>query len=207
MTKINQHQHESFLSLAHEGQEVGNRVCQILADMDAVTSIQRVTTPFSLEDNSDTHVIRNAVAFVDYAENSIIELTEVTRRRKMSNTPEHLELALRAQQLGLRLYRNLWEIALSDADRKVFRQLIRRMASLTVWEDIPSSLQGRSYERITNGMSGTIAYDHAYGVTFMKYKAGQSDFGWSVLRNTLEEAVVVARSSFDLAAGLLAPVV
>lgn len=205
--KINQYQHESFLSLAHEGQEVGNRICQILADMDAVKSVQKIAVPLSCNSDKDTGIIRDAIAFVDYAEDAVLELTEVTSRRKMSNTLEHLELALKAQQLGTRLYRNLWEVSLSDGDRKVLRQLIRRVASLTVWEDIPSSLQGRSYERVTNGMSGTIAYDHAYGVTFMKYKAGQSDFGWSVLRNTLEEAVVVARSSFDLAAGFLAPVV
>lgn len=205
--KLNQYQHESFLSLAHEGQEVGNRICQILAEMDAVKSVQKIAAPLSCDNNDDTAVIRNAIAFVDYAEDAVIRLTEVTTSRKMVNTSEHLELALATQQLGTRLYRNLWEVSLSDADRKILRQLIRGIACLTVWEDIPAPLSGRSYERVTNAMTGVVAYNHAYGVTFMQYKYGRSASGWSVLRNTLEEAVAMARSGLSAAVEMLSPAV
>ena len=214
MMKLNQHQHESFLNLTVEGEEVGNRVCQILADMDAVKSVQKMkATDYSYawtsehRMNSDMSIVRQAMSSVEFAEDAIIELTEVTSRRKMVNTSEHLELALAAQQLGTRLYRNMWELALSDSDRKVMHQLLRRIASLTVWEDIPAPLSGRSYERVTNAMTGVVAYSHAYGVTFMHYKHGMSSSGWSVLRNTLEEAVAMARSGLSAAVEMLSPAV
>jgi hypothetical protein len=204
MTKIHQHQHESLLSLAAEGEEVGNRVCQILADMDAHKSVQRIKVAdysyASENTNIDQVIVRKAMSFVEYAEDAVIELTEVTSRRKMANTPEHLILALRAQQLGLRLYRNLWELALSEGDRAILRRLMQRTSTLQVWEDLPATCHGRSYERVTNGMNGVIAYSHAYGVTYMQYKRGVSIFGWSVLRDTLEEAVLIGRDILSLKA-------
>jgi hypothetical protein len=60
-------------------------------------------------------------------------------------------------------------------------------------------MSGRSYERVVNGMDGTIAYTHAYGVTFMEYKSGKAATGWTLLREALEESVVRARSDFELA--------
>ena len=202
MTKIHQHQHESLLSLAAEGEEVGNRVCQILADMDAHKSVQRLVVPRSEQSDSSNEqaIVRQAMSFVEYAEDAVLELTEVTSRRKMANTPEHLTLALKAQQLGLRLYRNLWELALSEGDRAILRRLMQHTSTLQVWEDLPATCHGRSYERVTNGMNGVIAYSHAYGVTYMQYKRGVSIFGWSVLRDTLEEAVLIGRDILSLKA-------
>lgn len=204
MTKIHQHQHESFLTLAHEGQEVGNRICQILADMDAHKSVQRIKVAdyayASENTNIDQVIVRQAMSFVEYAEDAAIELTEVSRRRKMVNTPEHLTLALKAQELGVRLYRNLWELSLSEGDRAILRRLMQRTSTLQVWEDLPATCHGRSYERLTNGMNGVIAYSHAYGVTYMQYKRGVSIFGWSVLRDTLEEAVLIGRDILSLKA-------
>lgn len=202
MTKIHQHQHESFLTLAHEGQEVGNRICQILADMDAHKSVQKlIRTDYSYAwsgENCDQHIVRQAMSFVEYAEDAFIELTEVTSRRKMANTEEHLGLALKARQLGLRLYRNLWELSLSEEDRKILLRLMQRTSTLQVWEDLPATCSGRSYERVTNDMTGVIAYSHAYGVTYMQYKHGLSTFGWSVLRDTLEDVVHQGRTLFSL---------
>lgn len=196
------HQHESFLLLAHEGLEVGNRVCQILADIDAQKSVQRLYEHLQGIAMGDTDnevtALRKAVFFVDYAEDAVIELTAVTQRRNMDNTEEHLALAKKAQQLGTRLYRNLWELSLSDSDRKNLRLLMQRTATLHVWEDIPSPLLNRSYERVTNGMDGVIAFDHCYGLTYMQYKQGQGVFGWSILREHLEESVVMARTSLSL---------
>jgi hypothetical protein len=202
MTKIHQHQHESFLSLIHEGQEVGNRVCQILADIDAQKSVQRLSEHFQgiAYNNADNDItaLRKAVFFVDYAEEAVIELTAVTQRRNMDNTEEHLGLARLSRQLGLRLYRNLWELSLSDSDRKNLRLLMQRTATLHVWEDIPSPLLNRSYERVTNGMDGMIVYDHCYGLTYMQYNQGSPVLGWSVLRDYLEESLVMARTSLSL---------
>lgn len=196
------HQHESFLLLAHEGLEVGNRVCQILADIDAQKSVQRLSEHLKGIAHGDTDnevtALRKAVFFVDYAEDAVIELTAVTQRRNIDNTEEHLALAKKAQQLGARLYRNLWELSLSDSDRKNLRLLMQRTATLHVWEDIPSPLLNRSYERVTNKMDGVIAFDHCYGLTYMQYNQGQGVFGWSVLRDYLEESVVMARTSLSL---------
>ena len=207
MTKIHQQHAESFLTLAHEGQEVGNRICQILADMDAVKSVQKIkATDYSYawtsehRMNIDQVIVRKAMSFVEYAEDAVIELTEVTSRRKMVNTPEHLTLALKAQELGVRLYRNLWELSLSEGDRAILRRLMQRTSTLQVWEDLPATCHGRSYERLTNGMNGVIAYSHAYGVTYMDYKRGSAIFGWSVLRDTLEEAVSLGRDILSLRA-------
>lgn len=211
MTKINQQQHESFLALTDEGQEVGNRVCQILVGMDAVKSAQRIRDSdyayASSEHMSiDMIIVRKAMASVEYAEDAVMELTEVTSRRKMANTPEHLTLALKAQELGNRLYRNMWELSLSQGDRAVLRRLLQRTSTLQVWEDLPSPCLGRSYERVTNSMNGVIAYSHAYGVTYMQYKVGEAIFGWSVLRDTLEHAVMVGRDVLSLnAERLLGP--
>jgi hypothetical protein len=202
--KIQHHHTESLLSLTYEGQETGNRICQILTDMDAHKSVQRVRATYAwLPEHGigkEQQIFKQAMSSVDYAEDAALELTEVTARRKMSATEEHLQLVIKAQQLGARAYRNLWEISLSDTDRYIMRNLIKKIAVLSVWEDLPATMSGRSYERVVNEMDGTIAYTHAYGVTFMDYKTGKAAAGWTLLREALEESVVCARSDFELAA-------
>ena len=202
--KIQHHHTESLLSLTYEGQETGNRICQILTDMDAHKSVQRVRATYAWlpehGSGKEQQLFKQAMSSVDYAEDAALELTEVTARRKMSATAEHLQLVVKAQQLGARAYRNLWEISLSDTDRYIVRNLIKKIAVLSVWEDLPATMSGRSYERVVNEMDGTIAYTHAYGVTFMDYKTGKAAAGWTLLREALEESVVCARSDFELAA-------
>lgn len=208
--KLQHHHAASLLSLTQEGQETANRICQILTDMDALKSVQRIkpsddwVTDHSY--NNEQLLVKQAMASVDYAEDAAMELTEVTVRRKMLVTAEHLQLVIDAQRLGARLYRNLWELSLSDDDKKIMRNLIKRIASFSVWEDLPSTMVGRSYERVFNEMDGIIAFQHAYGVTFMQYKEGKASSGWTLLRDALEENVVLARSRFDLAVNYMSSV-
>lgn len=206
--KLQHHHAESFLSLTSEGRETGNRICQILTDMDSLKSVQRIKPEgwvTDLQENNEQLLVKQAMSSVDYAEEAALELTEVVTRRKMSATSEHLKLVTDAQRLGARLYRNLWELALSAEDKQIMRNLLKRIASFSVWEDLPSTLVGRSYERLFNEMDGTIAFQHAYGVTFMQYKEGKASSGWTLLRDALEENVVLARSRFDLAADYMLP--
>jgi hypothetical protein len=198
------HQTESLLSLTYEGQETGDRICQILTDMDAIKSVYRLRRVHAWlpehGSSKEQQLFKQALSSVDYAEDAATELNEVIARRKMSATDEHQQLVVKAQQLGARAYRNLWEISLSDTDRDIVRNLIKKIAVLSVWEDLPATMSGRSYERVVNEMDGTIAYTHAYGVTFMDYKTGKAAAGWTLLREALEESVVCARSDFELAA-------
>jgi hypothetical protein len=206
--KLQHHHAESFISLTSEGRETGNRICQILTDMDALKSVQRIKPEgwvTDLQENNEQLLVKQAMSSVDYAEEAALELTEVVTRRKMSPTEEYLQLVIKAQRLGARLYRNLWELSLSDNDKKIMRNLIKRIASFSVWEDLPSTMAGRSYERVLNEMDGTIAFQHVYGVTFMQYKEGKASSGWTLLRDALEENVVLARSRFDLAADYMLP--
>lgn len=203
--KIQHYHHtESLIALANEGQETGNRICQILTDLDAYKSVQRIRGSYAwlAEHGSDREqqILKAALNAVDYVEDAALELTEVTARRKMSATEEHLQLVIKAQQLGARCYRNLWEISLTDNDRSIVRKLIRRVAEVSVWEDLPATMVGLSYEHVVNGMDGTIAYSHVYGVTFMEYKTGKAHTGWTLLREAFEESVACARSDFELAA-------
>jgi hypothetical protein len=197
------HQTESLLSLTYEGQETGDRICQILKDMDAIKSVYRLRRVHAWlpehGNNKDQQLFKQAMSSVDYAEDAAAELNEVIARRKMSATDEHLQLVIKAQQLGARAYRNLWEVSLTDSDRILMRSLIRRIAVLSVWEDLPATMSGRSYERVVNDMDGTIAFQHAYGVTFLDYKTGKAAAGWTLLREALEESVLCARSDFELA--------
>ena len=201
--KIQHHQNESLLSLTQEGQETGDRICQILTDMDAIKSVYRLRRVHAWlpehGNNKEQQLFKQAMSSVDYAEDAALELTEVTARRKMSATEEHLQLVSKAQQLGARAYRNLWEISLSDTDRYIMRNLIKKIAVLSVWEDLPATMSGRSYERVVNDMDGTIAFQHTYGVTFLDYKTGKAAAGWTLLREALEESVLCARSDFELA--------
>lgn len=199
---------KSFLLLAHEGHETGNRICQVLTEVDAQKSVHKINqgrdpVVTSHREDDDGTIVRRATSAVVYAEDAAIELTEVTYRRKMTATEEHLQLIIKAQQLGARLYRNLWEVALNASDKKIMRNLIKKIALFSVWEDLPATMQGRSYERVSNEMFGTVAYEHVYGVTFMEYKAGQAVSGWTVLRSSLEESITVARSNAALAEKLL----
>lgn len=205
-----QHYHAtSFMSLTSEGRETGNRICQILTDMDALKSVQRIkpTADWVTDHryNNEQLLVKQAMSSVDYAEEAALELTEVTTRRKMSVTDEHLQLVIDAQKLGVRLYRNLWELSLSDDDKKIMRNLIKKIAVFSVWEDLPATMAGHSYERVSNDMDGVIAYQHAYGVTFMEYKEGKATSGWTLLREALEENVILARSSFDTAVDHMSP--
>jgi hypothetical protein len=172
--------------------------------MDAHKSVQRVRAIYAWlpehGSGKEQQIFKQAMSSVDYAEDAATELNEVIARRKMSATDEHQQLVVKAQQLGARAYRNLWEISLSDTDRDIVRNLIKKIAVLSVWEDLPATMSGRSYERVVNEMDGTIAYTHAYGVTFMDYKTGKAAAGWTLLREALEESVVCARSDFELAA-------
>ena len=197
------------MSLTSEGRETGNRICQILTDMDALKSVQRIkpTADWVTDHryNNEQLLVKQAMSSVDYAEEAALELTEVTTRRKMSVTDEHLQLVIDAQKLGVRLYRNLWELSLSDDDKKIMRNLIKKIAVFSVWEDLPATMAGHSYERVSNDMDGVIAYQHAYGVTFMEYKEGKATSGWTLLREALEENVILARSSFDTAVDHMSP--
>jgi len=178
--------------------------------MDALKSVYRLRRVHAWlpehGNNKEQQIFKQAMSSVDYAEDAALELTEVTARRKMSATEEHLQLVSKAQQLGARAYRNLWEISLSDTDRYIMRNLIKKIAVLSVWEDLPATMSGRSYERVVNAMDGTIAFQHAYGVTFMQYKEGKASSGWTLLRDALEENVVLARSRFDLAVNYMSSV-
>lgn len=176
--------------------------------MDATRGVQRLNKTCwadNPENNSEQLIVRRAISAVEYAEEAAMELTEVTARRKMFVTQEHLELTAKAAELGTRLYRNLWELSLSEEDKKNLRKLIRRFAVLSVWEDLPATMAGKSYQKVTNSMDGVIAYQHAYGVTFMEYKEGKATSGWTLLREALEENVILARSSFDTAVDHMSP--
>ncbi len=207
--KLQHHHAASLLSLTYEGQETANRICQILTDMDALKSVQRIKPSDDwVTDhryNNEQLLVKQAMSSVDYAEKAALELTEVTTRRKMSVTDEHLQLVINAQCLGVRLYRNLWELSLSDDDKKIMRNLIKKIAVFSVWEDLPTTMAGHSYERVSNSMDGVIAYQHAYGITFMEYKEGKAISGWTLLREALEQNVILARSSFDTAADNMSP--
>jgi len=207
--KLQHHHAASFLSLTYEGQETANRICQILTDIDALKSVQRIKPSddwvTDRRYDSEQLLVKQAISSVDYAEDAAMELTEVTARRKMVATTEHLQLVIDAQRLGARLYRNLWELALSDDDKKIMRNLIKKIATFSVWEDLPATMAGHSYERVTNNMYGTIAYQHVYGVTFIEYKEGKASSGWTLLRDALEDDVVLARSKFNLALNRMAP--
>jgi hypothetical protein len=199
---------KSFLTLNHEGQETGNRICQVMTAVDAQKSVQKIKLSSDYWHTShrecpDQVIVRQATAAVVYAEDAATELTELACRRKMTITGEHLQLIQKAQQLGARLYRNLWEVALNESDKKIMRRLIKKIALFSVWEDLPSTMHGRSYARVSNEMFGVVAYEHVYGVTFMEYKAGQAVFGWTVLRSSLEKSVTLARSDEELAEKLL----
>lgn len=204
MMKLQYAHAKSFLSLTHEGQETGNRICQVLTEVDAPKSVQKIKLSDDAwvtahRESEDSAIVRRATSAVAYAEDAAMELTEVTYRRKMSSTVEHLQLILHARQLGARLYRNLWEVAMDAEDKKRMRNLIQKIALFSVWEDLPSTLLGRSYERVNNGMTGIVAFEHVYGVTFMEYKAGQAVSGWTLLRSSLEESIALARANAELA--------
>jgi hypothetical protein len=199
---------KSFLLLTHEGHETGNRICQVLTEVDAQKSVQKINRgddPLltSRREADDGAIVRRATSAVVYAEDAAMVLTEVTCRRKMAATEEHIHLILKVRQLGARLYRNLWEVALNASDKKIMRNLIKKIALFSVWEDLPATMRGYSYTRVRNEMFGTVAYEHVYGVTFMEYKAGQAVFGWTVLRSSLEDSITVARSNVELAEKLL----
>lgn len=197
MKKLTFQHAKSFLLLTCEGKETGNRICQILADVDADRTVSRINAPYTPAAahliDPDQIIIKHAMACVDYAEEAALSLVELSARRKMIATEEHLQLVSKAQQLGIRLCRNLWELTLDNSDRKIIRGVISKIAAVSVWEDVPAMLEGRSYERVANAMDGTVAYDHAYGITFMDYEKGQATNGWSVLRTAWEDLIEQAR--------------
>jgi hypothetical protein len=207
-TVLKQQHAESFLALSHRGQEIGNRVCQILTDLDAVKSADKVKVEYHTESRYkplDQVMVRSAINAVQFAEKATMELMEVATRRKMQMTQEYKILVFTTRELGTRLYRNLWEVSLNVNDKKLLRDMIKRIADISVWEDLPATLEGLSYARVKNDMSGTIAFEHAYGVTFMEYKQGLAKAGWTVLRDTLEESLLHARYEMDYAISLLTP--
>lgn len=197
MQTLTFHHAKSFLNLTCEGKETGNRICQILTDVDAGRTVSRISAPYSPAASylidPDQIVVKHAMSCVDYAEEAALSLVELSARRKMIATEEHLRLVSKAHQLSIRLYRNLWELTLDNSDRKIMRGLIKKIAAVSVWEDIPATLEGRSLERVSNAMDGIIAYDHAFGITFIDYKNGQATKGWSVLRDAWEDIVEQAR--------------
>lgn len=203
-----QHQHaQSLLALARQGLDVGNRVCQILTDLDAVKSADKVKLEYhdSRYQPLDQVMTRSAINAVQFAERASDELLALTESRKMQLTQEYKFIAFTVRELGTRLYRNLWELSLCDEDKKLVRALIKRIAAISVWEDLPATQTGMSYEHVKNGMNGTIAFEHAYGVTFMEYKNGTANTGWTVLRDTLEESLIHARYEMDYAVSFLTP--
>jgi len=208
MEILTHHQAESFLTLSQKGQEIGNRICHILTDIDAVRSVNKVKTEEEVNPMSSSVeqlMVRSAIYSVQFAEAAVLELMEVVKKRKMQVTQEYRHLESQTKEVGSRLYRNLWELTLTDGDKKLLSRLLKRIAIVSVWEDLPATLNGLSYDRVKNDMSGTIAYQHAYGVTFVEYKAGKASTGWTVLRDTLEDTLTLARTELDYAVSLLTP--
>jgi hypothetical protein len=210
MEILKQNHAESFLTLAQKGQEIGNRVCHILTDIDAVRSVNNIKVEEDknhLSSSIDQRMVKSAIYSVQFAEAAVFELMEVVAKRKMQMTQEYRHLESQTKQVGSRLYRNLWELTLTDGDKKLLNKLIKRIAIVSVWEDLPATLNGLSYDRVKNDMSGTIAYQHAYGVTFVAYEVGKASNGWTVLRDTLEDTLTLARTELDYAVSLLTPTV
>lgn len=75
----------------------------------------------------------------------------------------------------------LWDMSL-DAPKKdkLKRLLADNGTSLRIFEDVPAVLRGGSYEFLTTANTATIAFEHCYGFTFVEYKQGRMQGGYSM---------------------------
>lgn len=202
MMKMKAPQAESVLCIAKEASEVNKKCREILETIEAKSAVSKISSRerYALSGTQEEKLLRSAINEVDTAEESVLALQEVFSRRKMKKDTEHAQLFSAVELLCLRLYRVMWELSLDDGDKRNMREVIKKIANLSVWEDKPC---GR-YEKVANEMTGTIAFAHCHGVTFVTYKLGKATSrAWSVLRNTLEEAVVLARTDIAAAVKLM----
>lgn len=195
----------SLLSLARESDNARNKLCEFLARIDAnKTMRQHSYVPEFANFGADETLLREAIYHVTAAEDAAEAFLDVAARRKMSLTQEHHKLLKKIDLMGHRLYRNMWEISLDRRDTNLKNKLLKSLSVLVIWEDSPCTLDRLSYEKLAAPLDGVVAYEHCFGVTFMRYDKGKAKGNcWTVLRHTLENSVAIAKENFSDAVNML----
>jgi hypothetical protein len=206
--KLKSRQAECLLSLTTECADVRQQIVTALDAVEARSAVKKIEEHVarylvSEEQHSmDECILRNAINAVDSVEDALMLYEETFARRKMEIGKSQRGLMNTVSCLSMRLYRTLWDLTLTSQDVENKNRLLGVIAALIVLEDAPCG----KYEKVANGMSGVLAFEHCYGVTFIEYHKGDAtNRAWSVLRTTLEEAVAMARTDFPAAVKTLQP--
>lgn len=197
MMKLKMHHAESLLSCTRDANETNKRVESALHLLDTDMPTRSV---FCTKDKSpDAKILYDALNASDLLDTATDRMSNTLKRRGLSVSEEHREVQRSQSSIFNRIFRILWEVTLNESDSINFKKLIKSFASLMVWEDEPCTVRGLYYEQVTNEHTGTIAFLHCHGVTFVNYEHGMfKERAWTVLHNTVQSAVIKARKDFNL---------
>lgn len=169
--------------------------------LDMVRSLNAPDLLSNITNNTQQYIVPSFVTLGNIAgaaaEHTIIHETiaAITKMEKAEELQMQYTNVCTAgvQLLSDRFYRVLWEVALDEATHTSLSRLIPYNVNdliTTVWEDVPRTLLAdRSYDYLTVQATGTVIFVHCYGYSYIKYKAGQIDGGYTVLLDTIEHAL------------------
>lgn len=131
-----------------------------------------------------------------------------SRRVRLS---DHATIKRQTTIISARMYRVLWDKALSREDRKLLSEIFTSMGVygfMRFWEGIPwpwNCAQYNAYAQLSYPISGMTLFAHCCGYTFVEYKEGRANGkAWSVSLEAVDEAVRVARTAgVEIAAKLI----
>jgi hypothetical protein len=199
--KLNAEISESLINLKQEAKELKRHALACLRQLDTVY------TPGAphrgRNSGNDEAIFHETLMEVVEAEHVSELLFRTISNKDMDVTSSYNNIRQDVYNISARMYRNLWCMSLSPEECCCFSKLCRSLSELIVWEDKPA----KNYSRVlSTTFSGVIAFMHCYGVSFIEYNKGvASNKGWTVLQETVEQAVKLSIKNFNKAKTIMSP--
>lgn len=144
----------------------------------------------SYERTEDRDILRHASEAMNASEESLQLVAYIFNNRNMEASDAVRTLNKKAKITAARFDKTLWDLAISEEDKKIMRSLFNKLGVLIrINEDVPAPLVGRDYNSIKTDVSGLITFSHCFGYTFIEYKCGKAITGWSVAQESMEQAI------------------
>lgn len=171
---------------ARHSKSINSAIAQLEVNTEATNLIKEIDLALTKDDVRSDLGTRNSPHWypgapvrylnqvVSDAECLFERLTAHLRERKRKQDASYFRLKRRIDIIGARVYYELWQASLTDAEAELYNQLIvSTKAKCVVWEGVPAPWRAAaSYDRLQMNETGLFLFVHCCGFTFCEYKEG-----------------------------------
>ena len=199
--RLTYQQHVTLHEVTADCKEVVLLAEKTLLDIDAQAAALKVRADsagvfVTYEKVKDMDILQLAREAVEVAESSVDAVVLIFNSRKMQDSANIKSMRSKVKLSSARLDRTLWDLAISNNDKDIVRALMRKIGVMIhLREDVPAPMRGANYESAEGDVTGLLAFSHAFGYTFIQYKEGKFNKGWSVPLEDMSNAIRVAKSA------------